>query len=103
MRYLSGNCSLRAVARQCIKVNPAWSKGFLRKGAALHGLRKYDDAIEAYEAGLKIEESPQLRKALKEVTDAKGEHLSCDCIPFPRVPLKVVARYGSHGGVASHL
>ena len=57
---------------QCIQVNPNWSKGFLRKGAALHGLRRYDEAIETYEAGLKIEDSPQLKKALKEVTDAKG-------------------------------
>ncbi|KAI0676757.1 putative stress-induced protein STI1 [Trametes maxima] len=58
-------------AEQCIKINPTWSKGYARKGAALHGERKFDDAIQAYEAGLKIEDSPALRKGLKEVTDAK--------------------------------
>lgn len=58
-------------AEQCVKVNSTWSKGYARKGAALHGLRRYPEAIEAYETGLKIEESPVLRKGLKEVIDAK--------------------------------
>ena len=59
---------------QCIKVNPTWSKGYARKGAALHGLRRYVEAIEAYETGLKIEDNPALRKGLKEVVEAKGMH-----------------------------
>ena len=47
-------------------------QGYSRKGAALHGLHEYDDAIEAYEAGLKIEpENAGLKKgkedAMKEV------------------------------------
>ncbi|KAJ8481593.1 hypothetical protein ONZ51_g5884 [Trametes cubensis] len=58
-------------AEQCIKVNPTWSKGYARKGAALHGQRRYDEAIQAYETGLKIEDSPALRKGLKEVVEAK--------------------------------
>jgi stress-induced-phosphoprotein 1 len=45
----------------------------------LHGARKYDEAIEAYEAGLKVEDSPALKKGLQEVQQAKGklvlEHL----------------------------
>jgi stress-induced-phosphoprotein 1 len=53
-------------------VNPSWAKGYARKGAALHGARRYDDAIAAYEEGLKLEDSPALRKGLKEVQDAKG-------------------------------
>ncbi|KAI0921989.1 hypothetical protein AcW1_004179 [Taiwanofungus camphoratus] len=59
-------------AEQCIKINPAWSKGYARKGAALHGQRKYQEAITVYEAGLKLEDSPVLRKGLKEVQDAKA-------------------------------
>jgi stress-induced-phosphoprotein 1 len=58
-------------AEECVKINPGWSKGYARKGAALHGLRRYDDAIAAYETGLKSEDSPALRKGLKEVQDAK--------------------------------
>lgn len=59
-------------AVQCIKVNPSWSKGYARKGAALHGSKQYDEAIAAYEEGLKLEDIPALRKGLKEVQDAKG-------------------------------
>lgn len=57
---------------QCIQVNSSWAKGYLRKGASLHGLRRFDDAIQAYEAGLKLEDSPAMRKGLQEVKDAKG-------------------------------
>ena len=53
-------------------MNPSWAKGYARKGAALHGARRYDDAILAYEAGIKLEDSPTLRKGLQEVRDAKG-------------------------------
>ncbi|OBZ71939.1 Heat shock protein sti1 [Grifola frondosa] len=59
-------------AEKCISINPAWSKGYARKGAALHGERKYDDAVSAYETGLKLEDSPALRKGLKEVQEAKA-------------------------------
>ena len=61
---------------QCIKISPTWSKGYARKGAALHGQRRYNEAITAYEAGLKLEDSPVLRKGLKEVQDARG---TCIC------------------------
>lgn len=57
-----------------MKINPTWAKGYARKGAALHGARKFDESIEAYEAGLKLEDSPALKKGLKEVQDAKGEN-----------------------------
>jgi stress-induced-phosphoprotein 1 len=59
-----------------VLVNPSWSKGYARKGAALHGARRYDEAISAYEEGLTLEDSPALRKGLKEVQDAKGLPLS---------------------------
>lgn len=35
-------------------------------------MHRWDDAIAAYEQGLKLEDSPALRKGLKEVQDAKG-------------------------------
>jgi stress-induced-phosphoprotein 1 len=59
-------------AEQCIKVNPSWGKGYARKGAALHGARRYDEGVAAYEIGLKYEDSPALRKGLKEVQDARA-------------------------------
>ena len=69
--YLDRN-SLSNLYIQCVKVNPSWAKGYARKGAALHGARRYDDAILAYEAGIKLEDSPALRRGLQEVRDAKG-------------------------------
>lgn len=74
------------VYRQCIKVNPSWAKGYARKGAALHGQKRYDDAIAAYEEGLKLEDSPALKKGLQEVKDAKGTLVPtgpCNTIPSP--------------------
>ncbi|KAF7331762.1 Activator of Hsp70 and Hsp90 chaperones [Mycena kentingensis (nom. inval.)] len=59
-------------ADSCVSVNPSWAKGYARKGAALHGSRRYDEAIAAYEDGLKLEDSPAIRKGLKEVQDAKA-------------------------------
>jgi stress-induced-phosphoprotein 1 len=55
-----------------VTINPTWGKGYIRKGAALHGVRRYDEAIAAYEKGLEYEDSPALRKGLQEVKDAQG-------------------------------
>jgi stress-induced-phosphoprotein 1 len=57
---------------QTIRLNPSWSKGYARKGAALHGSGQLDEAIAVYEAGLKVEDSDVLKKGLKEVKEAKG-------------------------------
>lgn len=56
-----------------MSINPTWGKGYARKGAALHGLRRYPDAIAAYMDGLKYEDSPALRKGLQEVQDAQAK------------------------------
>ncbi|ETV95660.1 hypothetical protein H310_11079 [Aphanomyces invadans] len=52
--YLSdGNAELALKdAESCIAVKGDWGKGYARKGAALHALKKYDDALAAYEEGL---------------------------------------------------
>ncbi|KAJ0410880.1 hypothetical protein ATCC90586_007916 [Pythium insidiosum] len=44
-----------ADADACIAIKSDWAKGYARKGAALHALRRYDDAVAAYEAGLAVE------------------------------------------------
>ncbi|KAI6165051.1 chaperone [Pisolithus thermaeus] len=59
-------------ADKCVSIKPTWGKGYARKGAALHGLRRYPEAIAAYTEGLKYEDSPALRKGLQEVQDAQG-------------------------------
>ncbi|KEG10080.1 stress-induced protein sti1 [Trypanosoma grayi] len=42
-------------AEKCISLKADWAKGYVRHGAALHGLRRYDEAAAAYEKGLAIE------------------------------------------------
>jgi len=39
-------------ANSCIGLNPEFAKGYSRKGAALHKLKRYNDSIAAYQAGL---------------------------------------------------
>lgn len=39
-------------ANSTIAINPEFSKGYSRKGAALHSLKRYNDAIAAFEDGL---------------------------------------------------
>jgi stress-induced-phosphoprotein 1 len=56
-----------------VTLNPNWGKGYARKGAALHGAQKWQEAIDAYEAGLKVEDSPALKKGLQDVKDAKAQ------------------------------
>lgn len=59
---------------QCIEVLPTFAKGFARKGAALHGLRQYPDAVMAYESGLQIDENDAAcKKGLSEVKKAMDE------------------------------
>ena len=48
-----------------------WGKGYGRKGAALHGLGRFDQAIAAYEKGLDVE--PGLSMLTKGLEDAKRE------------------------------
>ncbi|KAJ1023455.1 hypothetical protein NDA16_003072 [Ustilago loliicola] len=58
-------------AEACISANPSFAKGYGRKGAALHGARKLEEAVDAYEAGIKIApEDAGLKKGLADVKRA---------------------------------
>ena len=76
LEYMTDRTKHSATNVQCIQINPAWSKGYARKGAALHGQRRYDEGIAAYEEGLRLEDSPALKKGLQEIKDAKGMFVS---------------------------
>jgi Ca2+-binding EF-hand superfamily protein len=39
-------------AEECIRLNPEYDKGHVRKGAALQAMRQYDESITAYKVGL---------------------------------------------------
>ena len=43
-----------ADAVQCVQLAPSWGKGYVRKGAALVGLRRPADALSVFTAGLKV-------------------------------------------------
>lgn len=72
--YLSKGDGVNALsdAEQCIKLSPQWPKGYSRKGAALHSLRRYDEAISAYNSGLAVAPTDEgLKSGLSEVHKAK--------------------------------
>ncbi|KAL9183613.1 hypothetical protein ACHAXT_004469 [Thalassiosira profunda] len=51
-----------------ININPDFSKGYSRKGAALHALKRYNDSIAAYEEGIqKFPDDAALKKGLEQV------------------------------------
>lgn len=73
--YLSMGDSNNALedATSCIALNPEFAKGYSRKGAALHALKRYNDAMAAYEEGLaKFPGDAGLKKGLEEVTRDKN-------------------------------
>ncbi|KAJ8462951.1 hypothetical protein ONZ45_g17748 [Pleurotus djamor] len=90
-------------AEQCVTLNPTWSKGYARKGAALHGARRYDDAIAAYEEGLKLEDSPALRKGLNEVRTAQSSDMSSNPLAKSLSDPNLLAKLAANPRTAKHL
>jgi stress-induced-phosphoprotein 1 len=48
-----------ADAETCVALNPTWGKGYVRLGAAQHGLKRFDEAIETYQKGQAVEPTLQ--------------------------------------------
>lgn len=71
--YLSKGDAVNALedADSCIGLNPAFAKGYSRKGAALHKLKRYNDSIAAYESG--IEKFPGDKGLMSGLDSAKKE------------------------------
>ena len=42
-------------ADKCIELKGDWSKGYQRKGMALHGLHKLKQSMDAYKKGLELD------------------------------------------------
>lgn len=60
-------------AEKTIETNPSFAKGYGRKGSALHGAHKYDEAIAAYKTGLeKNPDDAALKRGLEDVERAKS-------------------------------
>ena len=58
-----------ADAEECIRLDATWGKGYVRKGAALHGLYRLDEAVCAYDEGLVHEPT------LAALTDGRNDAL----------------------------
>ncbi len=71
--YLSQGDAQNALddANSCLGLKPDFAKGYSRKGAALHSLKRYNDSIAAYEVGL--EKFPGDAGLTKGLEDAKRE------------------------------
>jgi len=55
-------------AESCLGLAPDFCKGYSRKGAALHALKRYNDSIAAYQEGLlKFPDDEGLKKGLESV------------------------------------
>ena len=60
-------------AEECVRLKSDWPKGYIRLGAAYHGLKDFDMAISTYEKGLKIDPSNEtLRASLDTVKSDKN-------------------------------
>lgn len=86
-----------ADGEQCIAVKPDWAKAYNRKGAALHKLRRYDEAVATFEEGLKQCPGDQsLTGALKSVKDEQASQ-STGGAPDPRNPFSnLIGRLATH-------
>ncbi|KAI8393601.1 uncharacterized protein BYT42DRAFT_551618 [Radiomyces spectabilis] len=57
-------------AEMVTRLKREWSKGWFRKGKALYGLGRAEEAAEAFQTGLRFDhESEELQNALKEIED----------------------------------
>ena len=66
--YFSMDRFLEALqdAETCVRLKPDWPRGYLRKGKALHELKRYPDAISAFKTGLTYDPANEpLQSALK--------------------------------------
>lgn len=55
-------------ANKCVEINPNFVKGYSRKGVALFGLNRLNEAKQVYEAGLKLDpNAAALKEGLAEI------------------------------------
>ena len=56
-----------ADADECVRLHPEWSKGYSRRGNALHGMRRLEEAKTAYEQALRLDpENGVVKRSLQD-------------------------------------
>ena len=50
-------------AEKCVEIKPDWAKGYSRLGGALHGKRKFQEAVDTYKKGLEIDSANAMLKS----------------------------------------
>lgn len=80
MLYSNRSAALSSLARyqdaledaeKVVSLKPDWGKGYGRKGAALYGLKRFGDAVTAYEEGLSFDAAnEQLKQGLSDARTA---------------------------------
>ncbi|KAJ0048056.1 hypothetical protein Pint_15937 [Pistacia integerrima] len=68
-------------AEKCIELDPTFSKGYTRKGAAQFFMKEYDKALETYQEGLKLDPENQelldgMRRCVQQINKAGRGELS---------------------------
>lgn len=73
-------------AEKVVEMEKDWAKGYSRKGAALYGLKRWDDAIDAYSKGLELDPAnAQLKQGLEDSKKAKERPASEGLFSKPEV------------------
>lgn len=70
-------------ADKCIQLKSDWVKGYIRRGAALHGLRRYADAAQTYQKGLSFEANNS--GCLNGIKDVEAAQKRDSANPFAKV------------------
>ncbi|CUE96193.1 stress-inducible protein STI1, putative [Bodo saltans] len=69
-----------ADAETCVALNATWGKGYVRLGAAQHGLKRFDEAIATYEKGQQVE--PTLQALADGIAAAQKDQQASRPDPF---------------------
>lgn len=84
-------------AETCIRLKADWPRGYLRKGKALHELKRYEEAVAAFKSGLQLDPSSEVLQSALKSSESKQKPPLSDIFS----PAKV-ARLRAHPKTAAY-